>query len=768
MRMTPGLCVAVVAMVLGMADASDMDDLYEGLDAAAIRARSVVDMGHAGRVQPALMKARRGGKVVIGAIGGSITQGALASRPEFRWANRVAQWSIDTFPQAEIQFVNAGLGATGSDIGTHRVKRDLLKDRPDFVMVEYAVNDGIVGRPDETIEGLLRQILAMPNNPGAMMLFTMANTGGNVQDKHVPVGRHYGIPMVSFRDAMWPEVDSGRVAWEAIEGDLVHPNDRGHAICADLLVQVLEQWLADLPDEASPAVEAMPEPLTGNLFEHTVLQSRDNLAPERNDGWEPIAGSRYGRGWAADEPGSVLEFELEGTSIGIIFWRIKGPMGIAEAQVDDGAPVRLEGWFDADWGGYNPFVMVARDMDAGKHRLRIALLDEKQAGSDGHRFEVHGIACAGAYGRPAAPLRVGDGGILLRDGKPYRGIGVNYFDAFYRTLHNPDDTSYDAGFEELGRRGIPFVRFMASGFWPVDYELYREDKAKHFALLDAVVASAEKRGIGLIPSLCWYDGCIPDIVGEPRSAWGDPESKTLQFMRQYTTEVATRYVDSPAIWAWELGNEWSLSADLPNAADWRPKVVPSLGTATSRSAADDLTTDMLLVAFQEFGRTIRAIDPVRPITTGNSIPRPHAEHIRSETEGWDTREQYRTNLIELTPDPHDMVSIHLYPQTPERRFGNVETPLSEALTFSVDASRTSGKALFVGEFGVSEEAFAGDTLEIRDLFNDTLQDIAQSDAALAALWVFDHKDQDKTWNVTAENGRAWMLDAVAEANKRLK
>ena len=404
---------AAASVLLAAANAAAADNLYEGLDAAAIRARSVVDMGQAERVQPALQKARRGEKVVIAAIGGSITAGAVASRPEFRWANRVAQWWTDKFPQAEIAFVNAGIGATGSDIGAHRLKDHLLKDRPDFVMVEYAVNDSIIGTPDETLEGLLRQILAMPNQPGAMLLFTMGNTGANVQDKHIPVGRHYGLPMVSFRDAMWPEVEAGHIAWEAFEGDTVHPNDRGHGICADLLIQVLERWLTDLPDSEAAPTGPLPEPLISDVFEHAVMRSRDNLTPVRNEGWQPIPSSTYGGGWSADAPGSVLEFDVEGTAIGLIFWRIKGPMGIAEAQVDDRPPVRLEAWFSADWGGYTPFQMVARDLGAGTHRLRISVLEQKQEGSEGHRFEVRGIACGGVCGTPVAPLRVGNNGTLL-------------------------------------------------------------------------------------------------------------------------------------------------------------------------------------------------------------------------------------------------------------------------------------------------------------------------------------------------------------------
>ncbi len=39
---------------------------------------------------------------------------------------------------------------------------------------------------------------------------------------------------------------------------------------------------------------------------------------------------------------------------------------------------------------------------------------------------------------------------------------------------------------------------------------------------------------------------------------------------------------------------------------------------------------------------------------------------------------------------------------------------------------------------------------------------------LAALWVYDFSGQDADWNVTATNGRAYQLEAVAEANARLR
>ena len=85
-------------------------------------------------------------------------------------------------------------------------------------------------------------------------------------------------------------------------------------------------------------------------------------------------------------------------------------------------------------------------------------------------------------------LRPGPNATILLNGKPYRGIGVNYFSCFLRTLKDGNDTSYDAGFATLAEKGIPFARFCATGFWPRDMKLYIEDREEYFRRLDGVVS----------------------------------------------------------------------------------------------------------------------------------------------------------------------------------------------------------------------------------------------------------------------------------------
>lgn len=353
--------------------------------------RSLVDMGDTSRLQRVLTKAREGKPIVVGVIGGSITQGAKASKPELKYGDQVAQWWRTNFPQNKVEFVNAGIGATGSNYGALRVVRDLLAKNPDFIVVEYAVNDGNTKESAETLEGVIRQILKAPNHPAVVMVFMMNKDGNNAQEWHSKVGAHYQLPMVSFRDALWPEIKAGKLKWDDVEADQVHPNDLGHALVAEFVTRVIEA-VQKKSVRANAIIGALPDPLFSDKFEFTKLQEAADLKPVANDGW---VYDEKNKAWQSEKPGSVIEFEIEGTVIYDMHWRIKGPMGRAKVQVDNRPPVVQEAWFDQTWGGYRVTAELARDLSPGKHRVKVELLSEKNEESTGTQFRILGLGAAG-------------------------------------------------------------------------------------------------------------------------------------------------------------------------------------------------------------------------------------------------------------------------------------------------------------------------------------------------------------------------------------
>ncbi|MCX7599766.1 MAG: glycoside hydrolase family 5 protein [Armatimonadetes bacterium] len=358
-----------------------------------------------------------------------------------------------------------------------------------------------------------------------------------------------------------------------------------------------------------------------------------------------------------------------------------------------------------------------------------------------------------AWGQAAAPLGlyVGPDGVLMHGGEPFRAFGVNYITVFTDALEKPGDTSYEDGLRALAAHGIPVARIFGAPFWPAQMKIYFDDRRRYYEVFDAVVAAAERHGVGLIPSLFWNMHMVPDLVGEPCDQWGNPDSKTHAFMREYVHEVVTRYLDSPALWGWEFGNEYNLAADLPNAAEHRPPIIPALGTPTTRSERDELTHEIVRTAIREFAEEVRKYDPRRIISSGNGFPRPSAWHQMHEL-SWtqDTPEQYAEMLLGDNPGPVDVLSVHAYEDY--RR-----------LELTMEIARRARKPLFVGEFGVP-----GADEETRAKFSDMLSYMENLGVPLACLWVYNYPGQDDTWNVTADNARSYMLAALGEVNKRLR
>lgn len=360
-------------------------------------------------------------------------------------------------------------------------------------------------------------------------------------------------------------------------------------------------------------------------------------------------------------------------------------------------------------------------------------------------------------------LQVSPDGVLMKDGKPFRGIGVNYFSLFYDLLKNPEDTGYREGLKALSDRGIPFVRFMGCGFWPSDNDLYFKDKEKYFGLMDKVIKAAEETKVGLIPSLFWCSSTAPDLVKEAVNQWGNPDSKTHAFMREYVKEMVTRYKSSPAIWAWEFGNEYPLSADLPNASEHRPAIVPELGTPSTRSSLDELTHRMVRTALKGFAEEVRKLDPQRAIITGNSLPRGSAWHQMAEgTWTSDSPKQFEEMILHDNPDPMNTLCIHVYGE--EERLGKKNFPHEELLALIMNIAQKAKKPVFVGEFGAGADN--GPDKE-KEEFLKLLSAIEKNKVPLSALWVYNFPGQDEVWNVSPGNRRAYQLDAISEANKRM-
>ena len=358
--------------------------------------KSLVNQGDPLRIKKVMKKALQGEKIVLGYFGGSITQGAVASSWGKNYTSLTTGWWRSKFPNAEIIHVNAGIGATGSIIGLHRAHTDLLKLEPDLIIVDFAVND-YLDEPlilSDVFESLIRMLLYSKKDPGVVLLFLTRKDGGNTQNIHAKTGFYYDLPMISFRDAMWPELTEGRIQWEDIEGDEVHPNDCGHYLLYKFLTDRLEEIYRNPDIETDNCLPfERKKPLALNSYNDASILYSNQIEPISMGDWDIARNTLvFGPGWIARGCERPLIMDVNARSIGIIYKRKNtGEMGRVEIKVDGIVTAILDGHIPPSWGEHAYGEIVAGNLSEGRHRIEIRLCEKSHSESRGREFMISGV-----------------------------------------------------------------------------------------------------------------------------------------------------------------------------------------------------------------------------------------------------------------------------------------------------------------------------------------------------------------------------------------
>lgn len=350
------------------------------------------------RLKNLMKRAAKGESLVIGFLGGSITQGSLSSTPKTCYAYLVYEWWKKSFPNAAFSFVNGGIGGTTSHYGGARAWKDVLCYRPDIVTVDFSVNDDANEFFEETYEGTLRRLLAAPSAPAVVVLNNVFyDTGKNAQNYHNRIADHYGIPHVSIKDTVYPDVESGKIVRADITPDNLHPNDKGHRLVADEICKLLDSIKAEMEEETiageniegkitkTEASVLLPAPLTENAYEHSrLIQIQDNEAildgflvdPIEKKGMLDI----FKNGWTAAHTNDKISFEIECSCLAVQYRKsVQQPVPKAKAVIDgdEAHAVILDGNFTEDWGDCLYLEPLLNHAEKKVHRIEITVTDAK-------------------------------------------------------------------------------------------------------------------------------------------------------------------------------------------------------------------------------------------------------------------------------------------------------------------------------------------------------------------------------------------------------
>ena len=350
--------------------------------------KSILSTGTNGRLEKVIEKIKNGEDVYIAMIGGSVTEGAGATSFAGAYGEQFIFNLQEDYPNSSIHYYNAGLGGTPSTLGLMRYERDvteIIGANPDLVIVEFAVNDWEEPTNSRAYEALVRTILEKENDPAVILLFSVFQSKWNLQDRYIPIGNHYGLPMVSIKDATTYAYRTKNVDDEKFFADIYHPTNYGHEIMADCLTELFDRVaaaevpaeIAPLPENGKYALDFMNMHLVtskdangakisagGFNQTDTALQtfSRTTLAAFP-DNWMHTASSG-GASFTAtmDCKNILLTYKSSSSS----------DFGFAEVYVDGEFVTELFGYQDGGWNNCNTVLVLDEDT-VSTHTLEIKM-----------------------------------------------------------------------------------------------------------------------------------------------------------------------------------------------------------------------------------------------------------------------------------------------------------------------------------------------------------------------------------------------------------
>ena len=337
-------------------------------------------------------------------MGGSITQNP-------GWREMICKYLSERFPETKFDFINAGIGSTGSTPGAFRLASDVLaKGEVDLLFEEAAVNDrtnlfdstacvrgmeGIVAHA-RTAEPYMDIVLMYFVDPDKIKDYNNGKVPYEIKS-HDKVASHYNLPTINLAKEVTDRINNGEFSWEKDFVD-AHPSPFGQ----ELYYQSIRTFLENCWKKAENQSNRLPHKLPVLIDNYSYVDARyvDIREAKPNEGWT------FQENWSpsntlilhkmcknvpvlsCDKPGAIVKFRFKGKAAGIC--AATGPdAGMIEYSIDDkyyGKADLFTQWsneYNLPW-----FVIFKDELSNSEHSLKIKILKNKNTKSIGNACRI--------------------------------------------------------------------------------------------------------------------------------------------------------------------------------------------------------------------------------------------------------------------------------------------------------------------------------------------------------------------------------------------
>jgi hypothetical protein len=324
--------------------------------------------------------------------------------PAGGWRAQVLKWLRGRYQGVEISEIDGSICdcVRGSGFSVYRFAHDVLKKKPDLVLVDFASDDyqtdpaAIWG----AIEGVVRQAWKADRNLDIIFLYAFRGGSEEEYGKGVSptavsayerVAEHYGIPSINMGYRIADMARAGRLVIKAsveeaknLKGKVAFSQDGARPSGAgdQIYAGVITEALGKLCDSSGPRADELKRPFKKDSLERAkqVPITEKMLSGK----WVKLAGDdplskrfdkEFDTIWITNTPGSKLTFRFKGTDASI--FDLMGPdTGQVKVTVD-GKDLGAKRQVDP-WAYYQRLaaVGIAEKLEDKEHTVTVELLPD--------------------------------------------------------------------------------------------------------------------------------------------------------------------------------------------------------------------------------------------------------------------------------------------------------------------------------------------------------------------------------------------------------
>ena len=192
-----------------------------------------------------IQKLEKGSAVTIVGLGDSLTNGWMAGKGYFE---RFEDLLRDRYKNCVLETVNRGIPGDTAHGGLYRLDTDVIMYSPDAALIQFGLNDAFMGCPIEqftkNIQAMIDRISGETN--AEIVLLTsvclmdprMERMINDFYDALVSLAEKNSLPVARVHEYWRRKLNEGLLFRNLIQIDGVHPNDAGHGIMAEAVMEI--------------------------------------------------------------------------------------------------------------------------------------------------------------------------------------------------------------------------------------------------------------------------------------------------------------------------------------------------------------------------------------------------------------------------------------------------------------------------------------------------------------------------------------------------